>query len=226
MSFKTILWVILALVVVGLIGTLVYRIMRRRNGADGVNPFTLVRVVLWIVVLAVVGAGLHYTLPKREVVYITEAANRQMVISPNSPFWDSPGVGRVLENGDVQRDVLFINAKRADGSDAVFRNEDTGIWPPYFKFDSANLHSEALDLRSTREAPKWVVVRYYGWRILWPVTAFPNAVSVKEVAGPDVTLIPWFNIIFLSVLVAVFWAVRVRWNRFWENRRLARENAV
>lgn len=222
----TIVWIGIAVIVVGLIATLVYRIMRRRNGADGVNLLRVARVVLWIVGLAVVGAALHYTLPRQDIVYITEANNRQMVISPNSPFWDSPGVGRVLENGDVQRDVFFINAKRADGSDAVFRNEDTGFWPPYFKFDSANLHSEALDLRSTREAPEWVVVRSYGWRVLWPVTIFPNAVSVRPVAGPDVTLIPWFNIIFLTLLVAVFWAIRVRWNRFWESRRLARENAV
>ena len=32
---------------------------------------------------------------------------------------------------------------------------------------------------------------------------FPNAVKIKPVAGPDVTLIPWFNIVFLTLVAAL-----------------------
>ena len=32
------------------------------------------------------------------------------------------------------------------------------------------------------------------------------------------TIIPWLNIIILVLLFAVFWAIRVRWLRFWDRR--------
>jgi hypothetical protein len=44
-----------------------------------------------------------------------------------------------------------------------------------------------------------VAVTHYGWRIPL-VSAFPNAVSITRVDGPDVRLIPWVNIIILSFL--------------------------
>ena len=45
--------------------------------------------------------------------------------------------------------------------------------------------------------------------------AAPDGVTkVKPVDVPDVQLIPWFNIVFLIVFAAVFWAVWVRWVRF------------
>ena len=42
--------------------------------------------------------------------------------------------------------------------------------------------------------------------------------SAKQVEGPDARFIPWFNILVLTALFAVFWAVRVRWKRFRANR--------
>jgi len=100
----------------------------------------------------------------------------------------------------VTRDVRFIFAKYPNGGEMEYRNEDTGWgFPWYFKFNSANLANRATDFKSTREAPRWVVVRHYGWRI--PVLdMFPNATSMREADGPDERLVPWFNIAFLSTL--------------------------
>jgi hypothetical protein len=62
-----------------------------------------------------------------------------------------------------------------------------------------------------------VVVRHYGWRNEF-LSIYPNAVSVWAVDGPDVRIIPWFKIVFLTVLAALFWAIRVRWMRFRKRR--------
>ena len=41
---------------------------------------------------------------------------------------------------------------------------------------------------------------------------------MKPVEDPDAVYIPWLNIIILTVLFAIFWAIRVRWLRFRERR--------
>lgn len=178
-----------------------------------------IRRGLWVVLATVLAAFLHYTLPDRDIVHITNTSNRLMTFGANSIFWASPDLGTDEVAGAIQRDVLFIDSVRPNGRVRVYRNEDTGwIWPPYFKFDSSNLQAEARNLISTSENPKWVAVRHYGWRVPW-FSIFPNAVSITPVSGPDVRLIPWFNIIFLTLLFALFWGVRVRWIRF-RNRRI------
>ena len=108
----------------------------------------------------------------------------------------------------MTRDLRFIYAKWPDGGDRVYRNEDTSWgWPPYFKFDTANLAASATDLVSTSEAPKWVVIRHYGWRI--PVLSmFPNALSLRPASGPDENLTPWFNILFITLTVLTVLIVR------------------
>ena len=108
-----------------------------------------------------------------------------------------------------------INTTDADGTKRVYRNEDTGVgWPPYFKFDSADLQADAQAVISTRAEPQWVAVRHYGWRSTL-ISIYPNATSLKPVAGPDVTLIPWFNIIVLVGMLALIRAVQVRVARWW-----------
>jgi hypothetical protein len=180
---------------------------------------TWIKRGVWITLATMLFALLHYTLPDRDIVHITNTSNRLITFGANSIFWASPDMGSDEVAGALQRDVLFIDSTRPNGRVSVYRNEDTGwIWPPYFKFDSSNLQAEARNLISTSEAPKWVAVRHYGWRIPF-LSVFPNAVSITPVAGPDVRLIPWFNIIFLTFLFAVFWGVRVRWIRF-RNRRI------
>jgi membrane protein implicated in regulation of membrane protease activity len=112
--------------------------------------------------------------------------------------------------------VRFINAIDEKGRSRVFRNEDTGWgWPPYFKIDSSNLQAEAQNLVSTEASPRWVVLTYYGWRSQL-LTIFPNAVAVREVASPDVRIIPWLNIVILTVLAGMLLLLWRMWAQFRE----------
>ncbi len=176
------------------------------------------RVVLGVILL-IVAAFLHYTLPQHDVVRITDTYGKRIDFGENSIFWAAPDAGS--GTGTVNRDVFFIQTFRTNGKPMIYRNEDTGWgWPPYFKFDTSNLQAEAADLISKKSAEKaqWVVVRHYGWRNEF-LSIFPNAVGVRAVDSSDIRIIPWLNIIILTSLVALFWAVRVRWRRFWRNWR-------
>jgi hypothetical protein len=169
-------------------------------------------VVFWVIV-----AGfLHYTLPQHDIVRITDTYEKRVDPGDNSLFWAKADVG---SDGTMpNRDVFFIQTSTPDGNIIVYRNEDTGWgWPPYFKFDTSNLYAEATDLKSTAADPRWVSVRHYGWRSEF-ISIFPNALSVREVEGPDVRIIPWLNILILTGLAALFWAIRVRWKRFQAKR--------
>lgn len=167
-------------------------------------------------VLAVIlAAFLHYTMPQHDIVRITNTYNRLTTVSAeNSWAYASPDVG--TGESAQTRDIRFIDAAYADGKVIVYRNEDTGwVWPPYFKYDSSNLQAEATNLKSTDAAPKWVMVTHYGWRAPW-LSIYPNAVKVKPVAGPDVTIIPWVNIIILTLLGLLLLMVRRMWLQFRE----------
>ncbi|TMV07112.1 DUF1523 family protein [Ruegeria sediminis] len=175
--------------------------------------------VKWAIILIFwgsVAAILHYALPQHDVVRIVNTyEERQELNDWTRMFWASPDDQSAnLTNRDVQ----FIQAVRPSGRVVVYRNEDTGWgWPFYFKFDTANLYTEANDAISTKDDPEWVAVTHYGWRNEF-LSVFPNAVSIKPVDGPDARIIPWFNIVFLTVFFALLWAVWVRWRRFREAR--------
>ncbi len=159
---------------------------------------------------------LQYSLPQRDIVRIVNTyEERQDLNDWTRIFWSEPDdQSTSLSNRDVQ----FIQAVRANGKPIVYRNEDTSWgWPPYFKFDTANLYTEANDAISNKDDPEWVVVTHYGWRNEF-MSIFPNAVSIKHVEGPDVRIIPWFNILFLTVFFAISWAIWVRWRRFRQRR--------
>ena len=177
---------------------------------------TYVKWTLIVTFWLLVAAFLHYTLPQHDVARITDTYEKRIDPGENRWFWAQADVGN---DGTVpNRDVFFIQTRRANGDIMVYRNEDTGWgWPPYFKFDTANLYAEAGGLKSAEEAPRWVVIRHYGWRNEF-LSIFPNALSLRAVDGPDVTIIPWTTIIVLVVFGAIFWAVRVRWKRFWARR--------
>ena len=170
------------------------------------------KLVFWGVVWALIAAFLHYTLPRTDVVRIVDTEIRRVDPGANAIFWARPDVGSAA--GTAGRDVRFVSAFTEGGRARVYRNEDTGWgWPPYFKLDSSNLQAEARDLISAAGAPAWVAVRYYGWRSEL-LTIFPNMLSVRPVAGPDVRIVPWTNIVVLILLFAVAWAIAVRWRRF------------
>ncbi len=173
-----------------------------------------VKWTFWALLALLVFAFFHYTLPQRDIVRIADTYEKRIDFGENSIFWASPDVGN--NPNAVNRDVFFIQGIRENGKPIVYRNEDTGWgWPPYFKFDTSNLQAEASDLKSTKAAPIWVAVRHYGWRNEF-LSIFPNAVGVKQVAGPEVRLIPWLNIVILLLLAfVVFWIVRI-WRQFRE----------
>ena len=166
-------------------------------------------------VLFFVAMFLLYELPQHDIVRITNTYNRLTTVGPENAWaYSSPDTGTA--ESATTRDIRFIEAAFQDGSVIVYRNEDTGwVWPPYFKYDSSNLQAEAGNLKSTVEAPKWVSVTHYGWRFPF-LSIYPNAVSVREVAGPDVTIIPYASIIILILLAFLVYMLRRMWLQFVE----------
>lgn len=165
-----------------------------------------------------VAAFFHYTLPQKDIVYVTGVEIKREDFGENMLFWASPDTGASQTSNS--RDVRFVDTvKASDGRVMVYRNEDTGWgWPPYFKLDSSNLQAEMRNFVSNRNDPQWVVIRHYGWRNEY-MSIYPNAVAVWLVDSKDAAKgIPWLNIIILTVFFAFVWAIWVRWRRFREAR--------
>jgi hypothetical protein len=168
---------------------------------------------------------LHYVLPQHDVAKITSTEVIRMDFTRfNRLFYAQADSGSASLS---TRDVRLINAQRrkswflgfgrreSEGV-MVYRNEDTGwIWPPYFKFDSSDLQATASANMSGPGAEQWVVITHYGWRNRF-LTIYPNAIGIRPVSGPDVTVIPWFNIFFFIFLAAVYVFARAMWRQFRE----------
>lgn len=173
----------------------------------------IIKWVFWITIWVLVAAFFHYTLPQTDIVRVTDTYEKRVDLGENSIFWAQADVGS--DGTLANRDVFFIQTRRAKGDVMVYRNEDTGWgWPPYFKFDTSNLQAEAADARSTEATPEWYAIKHYGWRNEF-LTTFPNAISMRRVEGPDAAKgIPWLNIIILVMFFALVYAIWVRWRRF------------
>ncbi len=173
-----------------------------------------VKWTLWGLLALFVFAFFHYVLPQHDIVRITSTEIiRTDFTRFNRIFYAQADAGSA-EN--PTRDIRLINTVQTNDKVMVFRNEDTGwIWPPYFKFDSSNLQAEAADLISNRNEPLWVSVTHYGWRNEF-FSIYPNAVAVKAVAGPDVRIIPWVNIVILLILAIMLFMLRRMWLQFRE----------
>jgi hypothetical protein len=162
--------------------------------------------LITLVVLAVAGF-LHWSLPGRDVVRILGTEIQRRTESP------------AAEGQQQVTDVRYIQAVTPDGDPRVYRNEDTGWgWPPYFKFDSANLTARADNAKSDEGEPRWMIVRHYGWRIPM-ISAFPNALSVRPAPGPDPMLIPWTGIVVVVLLLSGVGFVWLRVRRWLARRR-------
>ena len=176
------------------------------------------KYIKWTFIAAlvlIVGGFLNYTLPRHDIVRIVESEVRRVEVGATSIFW---GSAEPVNATSGNREVKFISAIRENGSPMVYRNEDTGWgWPPYFKLNSSDVQARAADLTSTAENPQWIDVNRYGWRNQF-FSIYPNAVRLTPVSGPDVSIIPWFNIVFLTLfggLILFLWRV---WSRFRKRR--------
>lgn len=184
-----------------------------------------IRTIFRLIVLSIFGLILHYALPQHDVVRVVNTyQERQDLNDWTRIFWARPDdQSATLINRDVQfiqtvkqRTMLLGFIQRDSTEVMVYRNEDTNFsWPFYFKFDTANLQTEADDLVSNAETPKWAVMTHYGWRNEY-VSAFPNAISIRPVDGPNPMIIPWFNIGFFIVLGFLIGMVRAMWRQFRE----------
>ncbi len=130
---------------------------------------------------------LHYTLPRYTAAGITDAGAKR---TEGAPL-------REATEGRTALDTYFVYVTHEDGSVGVFRNDDTGWgWPPYFKFNAAELQADAVALKGQK-----VLFRYYGWRVQM-LGLFPNILAVSP-APEKIPGISWARLFFFTV----WWAV-------------------
>ncbi len=184
-----------------------------------------IKMTFRALVLLLVWSLLHYVLPQHDIGRVTGTE----IIRTDFSGWNKIFYAQADSGNSAQptRDLRLINVEKRNTfllgfiprdsyGVMVYRNEDTGwIWPPYFKFDSSDLQAIASANVSTAAAPQWVVVTHYGWRNRF-FSIYPNAVSIKPIASPDVTIIPWFNIGFFVFLAIAYGFVRAAWFQFRE----------
>lgn len=165
----------------------------------------LLKRTFGLLVIVLIGAFLHHYLPDRDIVQVVGIE----VSREDFKKIDQTPTGK-------NRDVRYINAEWPNGNPRAYRNEDA---PVYLKFDSGNLNAQAQALGNRHgNEDNWVAVKHYGWRI--PILSmYPNVLSIKPVDNPDVRLIPWFNIIFFTLLtLLIFW--------IWSRLRRVKEKHV
>lgn len=166
------------------------------------STYTLIKRTLVISIVVILGLFVHYTLPRNEVVRVVGVTERLETFGINRFFF--AGIPGGADSGE-SRDVRYIEAVRPDGTLRIFRNEDTNFWPPFLKFDAADLQARARNFVSTEDDPTWVRVRYYGVRNQL-LTIFPNALNMHPADGPDDTRVPWTRLIsFIAILFFGGW---------------------
>jgi Protein of unknown function (DUF1523) len=166
---------------------------------------TITIVLVSLAAIAVI-AFLHYNLQRTEVVKITGTDTKRVEKEKTEKIsTDDTADSKVRVT--KQRDVRYINTLTRKGKVMVFRNEDTGWgWPPYFKFNSADVTAKAQSYTISGKNP-WVLVKFYGWRVNM-FSAFPNLISM-EIVEEDHRHLPLFNIIFLVLFFgAIFFVYR------------------
>lgn len=182
-------------------------------------------ITLKLLPILLVFGLLHYVLPQHDIVRVTSTeVIRQDFSSFNRLFYAQADSGSVehptrdirLIFTERQKTFLFGFVKRDARGVMVYRNEDTGwIWPPYFKFDSSDLQAESAAAISSNGEEQWVVITHYGWRNKF-FSIYPNAVGVRKISGPDVQIVPWFNLFFFAFLVFSYFFLRAVWRQFRE----------
>ena len=111
-----------------------------------------------IVLVVLFSLFFHYNLPRTAVVQISGTDVKRIDYKQNADKNQSNN-NTDLKAAQQTSDVRFINSISRSGKTIVFRNEDTGWgWPPYFKFDSADLTAEAQAFAADQAKP-WVLVK-------------------------------------------------------------------
>lgn len=183
----------------------------------------LKRVKLTAAAIAILSSYLFldYTLPRIDLVKINEIGTRR---------FDEDGnyIRKTTASNGPTRDVEMIFTKAAsvttgaDGKetvvvdpdhDIVYVNEDTGwSWPFYFKFETANLQSDAAYIKGLDGL---AYIESYGWRIEF-FSWFGNVLSITDYE-PGMTVINWVRYIVLTIWVALiatiwYWTRRIQRN--------------
>ncbi len=151
-------------------------------------------VTLALLFTVVFAASLYYYMPRAAKVTLSGTDVKRVDRKGTQP------------GQDRTRDVRFVYATEVDtGKALALRNEDNA-W--YFKWDSGDIAAQAMSLAQgeTTEGAEGekdvVLLKYYGVRVPM-LDLFPNVLSLKTVPG-DYVYIPYGNIVFLIVFLALF----------------------
>jgi hypothetical protein len=172
-------------------------------------------IIAVIVLLAAAGpvAFLDYFLPHHAVLRVVGTEVKRV---------GADGKPVTGQRAGGTRDVFYIFAEDIKTKTPhVFRNEDTGWgFPWYFKFNSADIQAAAQSIAGEHGT---AVLTYYGWRIQI-FSLYPNVTKIAR-AEPDAWVVPWFNLVFFTIIIGGgIWIVH--WVRsFRGRRRMAREKA-
>ena len=174
-----------------------------------------IKIGLGVLLIMILFFFFHYNLPRTSVVQISGTDTKRVDKAIKGEKVES-STDKKIKTDALTTDVRYINSVSRKGKAMVFRNEDTGWgWPPYFKFDSADVTAEAQAFATDQGKP-WVLVKYYGWRVTM-FSMFPNVLDLKKVAK-DYTHIPVFNIIFFILLVILILTVRSKLKKLFTKR--------
>lgn len=113
---------------------------------------------------------MHYFLPSKDIVTISGINLKRAEGVP----------ARGATPAKDGADMYFIFGKNEKGDAAAYKNQDTGWgWPPYFKFEAAELQAKAQTLVGQK-----VIIKYYGWRNKF-FGLFPNIISLEKGTDTD-----------------------------------------
>jgi len=170
-----------------------------------------IKIGIGIVLIVVIALFFHYNLPRTAIVQIA-GTDIKRVDNPKEIKVEQTKTDEQIKIEPHTKDVRFINSVSRKDKPMVFINQDTGWgWPPYFKFNSADLTAEAQAFVADQSKP-WVLVKYYGWRFTL-FSMFPNVLNLKQV-DRNYTHIPLFNIIFIILVFVLIFVIRINFKKF------------
>jgi hypothetical protein len=170
-----------------------------------------IKIGIGIVLIVVIALFFHYNLPRTAVVQIS-GTDTKRVDKPKETKVEQTETDEQIKIEPHTKDVRFINSVSRKEKPMVFKNLDTGWgWPPYFKFNSANLTAEAQAFATDQSKP-WVLVKYYGWRFT-VFSMYPNVLNLKQV-DRNYTHLPLFNIVFIILVLVMIFVIRRNFKKF------------